>query len=222
MRFTGIGSDMALGFGRGDHGFNFCVKIEILGTVERRHAMYTLPLSLAYKIFPSTVEPRKHIIVYTFTDNDIAEESYESTTYRIPFSPETFWTHFRFGSTQSGTYTVELFLITTQGDCITMTKQTEQTEWHSTEWPLPSFPYDTYAGLYLRVIYPKEENTIPMSLSILGFARLFPLSDRYLLYSHEHAARFLFLRDQTKSTYHSLSHLHNEQGTPLRPISHYR
>lgn len=102
-----------------------------------------------------------------------------------------------------------------------MTKQTAQTEWHSTEWPLPSFPYDTDSGLYLRVIYPKEENTIPVSLSIIGFARLFPLSDRYLLYSHEHAARFLFLRDQTKSTYHSLSHLQQEEGTPLRPISHY-
>ena len=183
--------------------------------------MYTLPLSLAYKIFPSTVEPRKHLIVYTFSEFDVAEESYESTTYRIPFSPETFWTHFRFGSTESGTYGVELFLITTQGDCITMTKQTAQSEWHSTEWPLPSFPYDTYSGLYLRVIYPKDKNTISVSLSILGFARLFPLSDRYLLYSHEHAARFLFLRDQTKSTYHSLSHLQQEEGTPLRPISHY-
>jgi hypothetical protein len=212
---------MALVYQKSDHEFNFCVKIEILCAVERRHAIYMIPLSLAYKIFPSTVEPRKHLVIYTFTENDVAEESYESTTYRIPFSPETFWTNFRFGSTQSGTYTIELFLITTQGDSITLTKQTTQNEWHSTEWPLPSFPYDTYSGLYLRVIYPKEENTVPVSMSILGFARLFPISNRYLLYSHEHTARFLFLYEQAKSTYHSLSHLQNEQGTPLRPISHY-
>ena len=178
---------------------------------------YDLPLSVAFKLFPNHVDPRTHLVTYRFTEDDVVEQSYDSTLYRLPYSPETFWTHFRFGAEQEGLYHVELLLLTTDGDCVTLTKTTDLLTWHSTDWPLPSFPLPSYAGLYFRVIYPAEHRTLPAALTLLGFARLFPASPAYLLSNYEPV--FLFVHDSHQTIYRA----HPdpvENAITLRPLSH--
>ena len=179
------------------------------------------PLALAYKIYPNTVNPKQHLIHYTFSEFDAVEHTFYSTLYQLPYSPETFWTHLRFVSPSDHPYTIELLLITSNGDCKTLTTVSQSNEWHTTEWPLPSFPI-SQAGLYICLHYPKEpgHSEPPITISLIGFLRLFPIVDRYLLC--DYYPIFLFLRDDP-CTYRSLVDMEDieDKGIPLRPISHY-
>ena len=181
------------------------------------------PLSLAYKIYPDTVNPKQNLIIYTFSEADAVEHSFYSTLYQIPYSPETFWTHMRFVSEPLHAYRLDLLLITSNGDCKTLASSSQTTEWVFTEWPLPSFPTGQ-AGLYLSLHYPKEPGNYepPITITILGFLRLFPIAERYLLYSHNQYQMFLFLRDEP-CTYRALTDREGmeDQGVRIRPSMHY-
>ena len=177
------------------------------------------PLALAYKIYPNTVNPKQHLIHYTFSEYDAVEHTFYSTLYQLPYSPETFWTHLRFAG--PSVHTLELLLITSNGDCKTLKTISQPNEWHTTEWPLPSFPI-SQAGLYICLHYPKEpgHSEPPITISLIGFLRLFPIVDRYLLC--DYYPIFLFLRDDP-CTYRTLVDMEDieDKGVPLRPISHY-
>jgi hypothetical protein len=175
------------------------------------------PLALAYKIYPNTINPKQHLIHYTFSEYDAVEHTFYSTLYQLPYSPETFWTHLRFAG--PSVHTLELLLITSNGDCKTLKTISQPNEWHTTEWPLPSFPI-SQAGLYLCLHYPKEPGHSPITISLIGFLHLFPITDRYLLC--DYYPIFLFLRDDP-CTYRSLVDMEDieDKGIPLRPISHY-
>jgi hypothetical protein len=130
-------------------------------------------------------DPAKYTIQYTFTADDIVEQEYDCTTYAFPYAPDIFWTHFRYS--MYGIHyirSMELFMITTNGDHHTLALFDKQTSipWHDTVWPLPSMPHSKlyFRVSHLTVIQPGESRCL---LILLGFFELFPIRSAYLLSS---------------------------------------
>ena len=160
----------------------------------------TIPLQLPTLLRPSCTDPKQTSIHYSFSDEDIVEQDYHSTIYRLPYSPETFWTHFQYTIDQgSSSIQIEIFLITTNGESHTLVVPMTRNpnEWYDTCWPLPSVSTTDHSGLYLRLIYPKiiqpGELDPCISLSLLGFLYLFPSQMTYLLCQAQ-KCQFVFLR----------------------------
>ena len=191
-------------------------------------AVMTIPLHLPTLLRPSCKDPKQTSIHYSFSDEDIVEQDYHSTMYRIPYSPETFWTHFQFTINQGNhAFQVEIFLITANGESHTLVSPMIRNaqQWYDTCWPLPSVPTSDHSGLYLRLIYPKiiqpGESDPCVSLSLLGFLYLFPSQMTYLLY-HEQQCQFVFLRGKNSMIITSeLCESVPEYSVPVCPISEY-
>jgi hypothetical protein len=187
-----------------------------------------IPLQLPTLLRPSCTDPKQTSIHYSFSDEDIVEQDYHSTMYRIPYSPETFWTHFQFTIDQGNhAFQVEIFLITANGESHTLVSPMIRNaqQWYDTCWPLPSVPTSDHSGLYLRLIYPKiiqpGESDPCISLSLLGFLYLFPSQMTYLLY-HEQQCKFVFLRGKNSMIVTSeLCESIPEYSVPVCPISEY-
>ena len=188
----------------------------------------TIPLHLPTLLRPSCKDPKQTSIHYSFSDEDIVEQDYHSTMYRIPYSPETFWTHFQFTNQCSSSIQIEIFLITANGESHTIVSPMTRNEkqWYDTCWPLPSVSTADHSGLYLRLIYPKiiqpGESDPCVSLTLLGFLYLFPSQMTYLLY-HEQQMQFAFLHGEKNSMIvtSDLCESVPEYSVPLYHISEY-
>ena len=189
----------------------------------------TLPLQLPSLLRPTCTDPKRTSIHYSFSDEDIVEQDYHSTMYRIPYSPDTFWTHFQFAIDQGmNSFQIEIFLITANGECHTIVAPMIRNlnEWHDTCWPLPSVPTADHSGVYLRLIYPKiiqpGESDPCVSLSLLGFLYLFPSQMTYLLYRAQQR-QFAFLHGEKNSMIvtSELCEAVPEYSVPIYPISEY-
>ena len=189
----------------------------------------TIPLQLPTLLRPSCTDPKQTSIHYSFSDEDIVEQDYHSTMYRIPYSPDTFWTHFQFAIDQGmNSFQIEIFLITANGECHTIVAPMIRNlnEWHDTCWPLPSVPTADHSGVYLRLIYPKiiqpGESDPCVSLSLLGFLYLFPSQMTYLLYRAQQR-QFAFLHGEKNSMIvtSELCEAVPEYSVPIYPISEY-
>jgi hypothetical protein len=188
----------------------------------------TLPLQLPTLLRPSCTDLKQTSIHYSFSDEDIVEQDYQSTMYRIPYSPDTFWTNFQYTIDQ-GNYAIqiEIFLITANGESHTLVSPIIRNpqQWYDTCWPLPSVSTSDHSGLYLRLIYPKiiqpGESDPCVSLSLLGFLYLFPSQMTYLLY-YEQQCKFVFLRGKNSMIVTSeLCESIPEYSVPVCPISEY-
>jgi len=160
----------------------------------------TIPLQLPTLLRPSCTDPKQTSIRYSFSDEDIVEQDYHSTIYRLPYSPETFWTHFQYTIDQgSSSIQIEIFLITANGESHTLVVPMTRNpnEWYDTCWPLPSISTMDHSGLYFKLIYPKViqpgESELCISISLLGFLYLFPSQMTYLLCQAQ-KCQFVFLR----------------------------
>ena len=188
----------------------------------------SLPLQLPSLLRPTCTDPKRTSIHYSFSDDDIVEQDYHYTMYRIPYSPDTFWTNFQFTIDQgNNSVQMEILLITANGECYTIVAPMirNPNEWYDTYWPLPSISTADHSGLYLRLIYPKiiqpGESDPCVSLSLLGFLYLFPSQMTYLLY-HEQQCQFVFLRGKNSMIITSeLCESVPEYSVPVCPISEY-
>jgi hypothetical protein len=188
----------------------------------------TLPLQLPTLLRPSCTDLKQTSIHYSFSDEDIVEQDYHSTMYRLPYSPDTFWTHFQFAIDQgNSTFQIEIFLITANGECHTLVAPMirHPNEWYDTHWPLPSISTADHSGLYLKLIYPKViqpgESELCVSISLLGFLYLFPSQMTYLLYRAQQC-QFAFLRGKNSMIVTSeLCETIPEYSVPVYPISEY-
>jgi hypothetical protein len=183
----------------------------------------SLPLDVIRKCQPTIMDPTRYSIQYTFSDEDVVEQHYDFTLYRVPYSLDTYWTHFKFApyGTQSSLL-FEMLLISHRGESHTIMESMKRNpdEWYDTTWPLPSLPITNHSGLYLKVIYPSQpgESYVPPSFTLLGFLHLFPIVSTYLLCS-EHGS-YIFLREKEKSTI-LCGDYESEDATLLYPFSHY-
>jgi len=164
-------------------------------------------------------------ILYSFSDEDIVEQDYRYTMYRLPYSPDIFWTHFQFDvSNGDNLFQIEILLITTNGECHTLVAPIIRTpqQWYDTCWPLPSLPTSDHSGLYLKLIYPKViqpgESELRVSLSLLGFFGLFPSQMTYLLYRAQQC-QFVFLHGKNSTIMTANSEADYEYSVPLHTLS---
>jgi hypothetical protein len=192
-------------------------------------AAMTLPLQLPTLLRPSCTDLKQTSIHYSFSDEDIVEQDYHSTMYRIPYSPDTFWTHFQYTVNQgSSSIQIELFLITANGECHTIVPPTIRNpqQWYDTCWPLPSISTSDHSGLYFKLIYPKViqpgDSELCISLSLLGFLYLFPSQMTYLLCQAQ-KCQFVFLRGIKNSVIltSELCEAIPEYSVPVCRISEY-
>jgi hypothetical protein len=149
--------------------------------------------------------------------------------YRIPYSPDTFWTHFQFTIDQGNhAFQIELFVITANGESHTIVPPMirNANQWYDTYWPLPSISTSDHSGLYLKLIYPKViqpgESELCISISLLGFLYLFPSQMTYLL-SQAQKCQFVFLRGIKNSMIMTseLCEAIPEYSVPISRISEY-
>jgi hypothetical protein len=188
----------------------------------------TIPLQLPALLRPSCTDLKQTSIRYSFSDEDIVEQDYHSTMYRIPYSPHTFWTHFQYTVDQgSSSIQIELFLITSNGESHTLVVPMTRNpnEWYDTCWPLPSISTADHSGLYFKLIYPKViqpgDSELCISLSLLGFLYLFPSQMTYLLCQAQ-KCQFVFLRGKNSMIMTSeLCEAIPEYSVPISRISEY-
>jgi len=183
-----------------------------------------IPLQVPFKIRPDINDPIRQSVIYTFTENDIVEKSKEYILYKIPHSPCTYWTNFRFPSSEK----IDLIVITSEGASDLITTQTRPNEWHDTFWPLPSIDVTDQTGYYFKIRCEPGDLHIPITL--VGFIELFQSVSSYQLLSPDTACQYIIIKeDPTSYDKHKKERgvirkatlEQKGEGEIIRPISQY-
>jgi len=194
-----------------------------------------IPIQIPFKIRPDLINPLYESVLYTFSNNDIVEHAYDYTLYRVPHSPCTFWTNFRFTKEPGSELSIELMVITTDGTASSITKQEQPNAWHDTFWALPSIDTNNDAGFYFKIHYKNEPGHNPIGISLVGFIHLFPAQRIYHLLSEDGACQFIVTKQILSSyeknesqpgTIHKMNLQEKEKvveadTVSIRPISDY-
>lgn len=189
-----------------------------------------IPVQIPYKIRSDITDPIGYSVIYTFTPNDMVEYDHGYMLYRIPHSPCTYWTNFRFNQNTR----MELIVITTEGTTHSITTQHQPDEWHSMFWPLPSIDTVDQSGYYMKIHRGHEPGFNEITISMVGFIDLFPPSPVYQLVGTDQACQFIIIKEDSTSyeknkkergSIHYMTleqkEVKREDGQIIRPVTDY-
>jgi hypothetical protein len=156
----------------------------------------SVPYDFARKVNPSLSNTRQRSVQYTLSD--IYQQTDSMTLYRVPYSENTYWTHYKYGVQGSipSDFSIEVVLID-QTDCRAVLNHQPRmnlNEWFPLSWPIPSLSTPSDKGLFIRVTHHVDPGTYHYSISLIGFIDLFPYSAAYLL-THKTRPILLFQRN---------------------------
>ena len=183
-----------------------------------------IPLQIPFKIRPEIIDPKRNSVIYTFSENDIAEHARDYILYRFPHSPCTYWTNFHFTSDAE----IDLIVITNEGTSEQITSQSQPNKWHDTFWPLPSIHATDQTGYYFKIRHDPGDTHIPITL--LGFIDLFPSRASYQLLGLDAACQYIIIKEdptsydkhkREKGTIKKATLEQKGEGQIIRPILQY-
>ena len=176
-----------------------------------------LPTHIFEAIQPDITDSEKQSVIYTFTSNDMIDQTDESIVYRFPYSPCTFWTHFRLIPQIDSSFTMDVVMTTEETTQHTIVSRTGCRSWHDTHWPLPSLD-SSRSGLYLQIYAPHGKQSIH-SVHLLGWIDLFPAVPHYHLYGINHICQFQMIQYYYKHYHRMYGSIHRIQKTITQSIS---
>jgi hypothetical protein len=156
-------------------------------------------------------------IIYSFTDNDIIQQSNESILYKFPYSPHTFWTNFKYSCFNQYGYNskninMTLLLITTDGNEYNIYDSTKyeypQNKWCNTHWPIPSLKplQPNESGFFFRLDFLQPIPNCQIKIDLQGFTDLYPDAKHYFLMDESHKYQYLFMNLYHNPFLHSHQH----------------
>jgi hypothetical protein len=152
-----------------------------------------IPTDIPKKIRPQIHDPSQHSVIYTFSDQDIVEQAFDYSIYRLPHSPCTYWTNFKIKSDTD--LWIDLILITAEGTAHSILSESVCDRWHPMYWPLPSIDPIDQSGFYFKINYMKKEPGTPIHLSLLGFIEIYPTVAMYYLMKDDECQFIVFRED---------------------------
>jgi hypothetical protein len=144
-------------------------------------------------------------VIYSFTENDIVEQSDQSIIYRFPYSPHTFWVNFKCACFNqyghlSNNINLQLVLKTTEEERYVIetydNDQYYQNKWCHTQWPIPSVKtlYPSQTGLFFHIDFLQPIPNHQIKLYLQGFTELYPDAKQYFLMDHLQKYKYLFMK----------------------------
>jgi hypothetical protein len=155
-----------------------------------------IPIEHVIRMNPSIEDPVKVSEIYTCTTQDFLSGDNKTLLFKVPFSPGTFWTHFKFTCTDLNGFStdeldIDVQLLTTDNysytinnnnisTCISNNNKKVHKVWHPFTWAIPSL-YTPNKGIYLKVQAMPDSQRYFFNIKLLGFKELYPASSTYLL-----------------------------------------
>jgi hypothetical protein len=178
---------------------------------------------------PLSINPHMNDILYKsniihFKYKDALYRNNGSLVYYFPYSPNTFWTNFKYkcyeiGSNIKKQMNIGVELNTNDNYMYNIVKQQdlEYDIWHELDWPIPStYVTNKQSGVYFVVNIPTnifgEKLNVTFEITLLGFIDLFPKSTIYLLKSSMNTYQFLFSDYTTNSDSNNSSVIMNVEN----------
>ena len=155
------------------------------------------PIDIPLHINPHIQDPIAHSVVYSFQNEDALEDARGYLVYKLPYSPNTFWTNFKYSYYGVDNPQIEIGIeLDTSNDYnynISYTQPREARVWHDTVWPIPSLNNPLNNGsVYIKVRTDSTFQRTNFRLFLLGFTVLFPQVDHYLLLSASDLYQYVF------------------------------
>lgn len=155
------------------------------------------PIDIPLHINPHIQDPIAHSVVYSFQNEDALEDARGYLVYKLPYSPNTFWTNFKYSYYGVDNPQIEIGIeLDTSNDYnynISYTQPREARVWHDTVWPIPSLNNPLNNGsVYIKVRTDSAFQRTNFRLFLLGFTDLFPQVDHYLLLSASDLYQYVF------------------------------
>jgi hypothetical protein len=155
------------------------------------------PTDIPRRINPQLQDPAAHSVIYSFQNENALEDARGYIVYKLPYSPNTFWTNFKYSYYGLDNPQIEIGIeLDTSNDYnyqISYTAPRAGGVWHDTVWPLPSLNNPQNNGsIYIKVRVDSAFQRNNFRLFLLGFTDLFPPVDHYLLLSSHDTYQFVF------------------------------
>jgi hypothetical protein len=155
------------------------------------------PVDIPLRINPNIQDPIAHSVVYSFQNENALEDARGYIVYKLPYSPNTFWTNFKYTYYGVNDPQIEIGIeLDTSNDYnynISYTQPRTAGEWYDTVWPIPSLNNPLNNGsVYIKVRVDSAFQRSNFRLFLLGFTDLFPQVDHYLLLSASDLYQFVF------------------------------
>lgn len=155
------------------------------------------PIDIPLRINPHLQDPIAHSVVYSFQNEDALEDPRGYIVYKLPYSPNTFWTNFKYSYYGEDNAQIEIGIeLDTSNDYnynISHTQPRAARVWHDTVWPIPSLNNPLNNGsVYIKVRVDSAFQRANFRLFLLGFTDLFPQVDHYLLLSASDLYQYVF------------------------------
>ena len=140
-----------------------------------------IPTEFVKRINPSIINPLAKSVVYTFQKPD-AEENHVYPNYffyRLPYSEDTFWTHFRYNTNPNTDLEFGIYIMTPENEYLVHEglAMRNRSVWYEI-YPIPSArTNNNNKGIY--IVVDKDKSVQDISLKLLGFKGLYKYADKY-------------------------------------------
>jgi hypothetical protein len=168
-----------------------------------------IPIEHVIRMNPSIEDPIKVSEIYIGQTSDFVSDDDGTPLFKIPFSPGTFWTHFKYSCKDmqgfpSDDLEIQVILVTSDNYRYNIggSRNREQNEWQKFSWAFPSL-YTPNSGIYLKIKeMPKKRHFL--DIKILGFKEIFPHSPTYLL--ENEVPEYMFSKNHNNDTIYKVEH----------------